>query len=114
MRTLVLLALALAATGLAHAQATHLVDVVNNSYVDAATGTPVTRIGAGDTVKWIWRAGAHSVTEGVNALAGRGSFDSATLETEAGPTFSVTFHEAGRYAYYCKVHASMRGLVLVE
>jgi plastocyanin len=39
-------------------------------------------------------------------------FDSGSL-TE-GAEFSFTFDEAGTYAYFCQVHPTMRGSVVVE
>jgi plastocyanin len=39
-------------------------------------------------------------------------FDSGSL-TEGGE-FSFTFDEAGTFAYFCEVHPTMRGTIVVE
>src|SRR5688572_8592942 len=41
-----------------------------------------------------------------------GSFDSA--EIKPGATFARTFPAAGTYTYYCNIHNSMTGSVVVE
>jgi amicyanin len=60
----------------------------------------------GGTVTWKQRDSMpHMVT------ANDGSFSSSRLD--GGTTFSQTFEEAGTYAYYCGLHPSMRGEVVV-
>lgn len=44
------------------------VTVRNFEFSDADTGTPVTHVEPGDTVRWTWEGGAHSVTQGVRGL----------------------------------------------
>lgn len=39
-------------------------------------------------------------------------FDSGTLDTD--DKFSFTFSKPGNYAYYCKVHTHMKGVVTVK
>jgi plastocyanin len=39
-------------------------------------------------------------------------FDSGPLDTD--DTFSFTFSKPGTYAYYCKVHPHMRGVITVK
>ena len=89
------------------------VDVFNTGYEDADSGTVVTSIGTGDTVTWIWTSGTHTVSAG-DGFATGGPFDSPRkAPSDEDPTFSVTFDEAGVFPYYCELHASMRGVVVV-
>ena len=99
-----------------NAETTNAVAVFSNGYRDAQTGQPVTRVAAGETVTWTWESGAHSVTAGVHAAAAPAAFDSGVLipSSPEPTTFSVTFDEAGAFAYYCKLHPTMRGVVVVE
>lgn len=61
---------------------------------------------AGTSVTWTNTGSAtHTVT------ADDASFDSGSLAS--GATFSQTFAKAGTYAYHCKIHASMKGTVVV-
>jgi plastocyanin len=39
-------------------------------------------------------------------------FDSGSMSE--GDEFSFTFEEAGTYAYFCQVHPTMRGTIVVE
>jgi plastocyanin len=48
---------------------------------------------------------AHTATKG-------GSFD--TKRIAPGKTKSVQFNKRGAFAYHCKIHASMKGKVVVE
>ena len=61
-------------------------------------------INVGDTVRWAWESGSHSVTSGTPDQPS-GLFDSGIHQT--GYTFSHTFTEAGEIPYYCRVHGSM-------
>lgn len=64
-------------------------------------------IKAGGTVTWVNReAVPHTVT------ANDGSFGSENLGANA--SYSRTFEEPGTYNYYCKIHPTMRGTVVVE
>lgn len=60
----------------------------------------------GETVTWSHKDGAPHVVK-----ARQGEFDSGTLRS--GQSFSHTFDEAGTYEYYCSLHPSMRGTVVV-
>jgi len=60
----------------------------------------------GATVTWKQRDGMpHTVT------ASNGSFGSQTLN--GGASYSRTFDEPGEYSYYCSLHPSMRGEIVV-
>lgn len=97
------------------AGATHDVAVVDFGYEDSATATPITLAAAGDTVVWTWFGAApHTVTHGaapaLDGTAG-GAFDTPR---QTSGVFSHTFEEAGVYVYYCELHPTMRGIVVVE
>jgi plastocyanin len=49
---------------------------------------------------------SHTVT------ARDGSFESSTMSH--GGTFSFTFTQKGTFEYYCKIHPSMKGSIIVE
>jgi len=73
-------------------------------------------ISVGDTVRWTWNSGGHSVTGGENCSA-NSEFCSpddmncgALNLSDAGAVYQHTFNTAGTYSYYCVVHCS-RGMV---
>lgn len=61
-------------------------------------------INLGDTVRWTWFASGHSVTS-VMGIAE--AFDSGIRST--GFSFSYTFTNQGRFAYYCRPHGADNG-----
>jgi plastocyanin len=65
-------------------------------------------IAAGSTVTWVNQDPSlpHTATSDDEV------FDSGSL-TEGGE-FSFTFDEAGTFAYFCEVHPTMRGTIVVE
>ena len=68
-------------------------------------------IRVGDTVEWVNNdATRHTITSGTDDTAD-GAFDSGDIE--AGDTFSFTFLEAGDFAYFCDIHPTMTGTVVV-
>lgn len=68
-------------------------------------------ISVGDTVEWVnGDATRHTITSGSDDTAD-GTFDSGDIE--AGDTFSFTFTEAGEFAYFCDIHPTMTGTVVV-
>jgi plastocyanin len=69
----------------------------NPSSITVKTGTSVTWTNTGSAT--------HTVT------ADDASFDSGDLSS--GATFSQTFAKAGTYTYHCKIHATMKGTVVV-
>ncbi len=65
----------------------------------------------GETVRWSWETGSHSVTSGV-PLQPDGLFDSGVHFVPF--TFFHTFNTAGSFPYFCEVHGSMMtGVVIV-
>lgn len=69
-------------------------------------------IQAGDTVRWKWVSGSHSVTSGSSCSADN-RFDFSLNSTATSSSF--TFTEAGTYHYFCRPHCSfgMTGQVVV-
>jgi plastocyanin len=67
---------------------------------DFAYDPPSLTIAPGDTVKWVWAGGTHSVTEGADCSVKSGGFDSGT-HSGADFTFQHTFDAAGTYSYFC-------------
>lgn len=66
---------------------------------------------AGDTVTWTNEDGvAHTVTAGSPGAATDG-FDE---KLDAGGRAEVTFAEAGTYDYFCAIHPTMTGQVVVS
>ncbi len=62
-------------------------------------------VNKGDTVTWVNLDGvAHTVVGS--------SIDSGTLAT--GQSYSFTFNESGTFSYYCSIHPSMQGKVIVQ
>ena len=93
------------------------VTVTDSGYEDATLLGPVTAAAVGETVTWTWGGfQTHSVTHGVDPTADgflgglAGGFDSGL---KSAGSFSHTFGASGVYEYYCSIHASMRGAVVV-
>ncbi|HSP04903.1 MAG TPA: plastocyanin/azurin family copper-binding protein [Acidimicrobiales bacterium] len=68
-------------------------------------------VGAGATVTWTNDDGVpHTVTAGTADAVG----DTFDEPVEAGQTAEVTFDEAGTYDYFCAIHPTMTGQVVVS
>jgi len=79
-------------------------------------------IAVGDTVRWVWGSGGHSVVSGTNGTA-NGKFCSPSDSgcdnpplSNMGATYEHTFGQAGNFPYYCSVHFSlgMTGTIKVQ
>jgi len=95
---------------------TFVVNVGQNglNFVDQTSGSNMTRIHVGDTVRWVWVGGSHSTTSGGCSGGCRpdGLWDSGT---GSGKTFERKFTQAGTFAYHCIPHgAAMTGTVVVQ
>jgi plastocyanin len=66
-------------------------------------------IPAGTTVTW---QNADDVPHTATSKDDPQVFDSGALDTD--DKFSFTFSKPGKYAYYCKVHPHMTGVVIVK
>jgi plastocyanin len=65
------------------------------------------RVTVGTTVTWTNNESSdHTVT------SNSGLFESNNMAK--GATFSYTFNQAGTFDYYCKIHPSMTGKIIVE
>lgn len=69
---------------------------------------------AGDTITWLNSSGlGHTTTSGVRGEGTAGSLWDHTVSTE-GSSPAVTFDTAGTFAYFCRFHFGMDGLVTVQ
>ncbi len=66
-------------------------------------------ITVGTTVTW---QNADDVPHTATSKDDPQTFDSGALDTD--DKFSFTFNKPGKYAYYCKVHPHMTGVVTVK
>jgi plastocyanin len=85
------------------------------NFVDQSSGSSITTIQVGDTVRWNWVSGFHSTTSGTCSGSNcqrDGKWDSGE---GSGKAFSFRFTQAGTYNYFCTVHgAAMTGVVQVN
>jgi plastocyanin len=85
------------------------------NFVDQSSGSSMTTIHAGDTVRWDWVGGFHSTTSGTCSGSNcqrDGKWDSGEGSSK---TFSFRFTQAGTFDYFCTVHgAAMKGVVQVN
>lgn len=64
-------------------------------------------IDVGDTVRWVFLQGLHSV----HASAGQDEFfESAIFQGNGSQTFEHTFSNVGSFAYFCDIHGDDNGL----
>lgn len=73
-------------------------------------------IQVGDTVRWLWSDGSHTVTSGTGALdPDSGDLFNSFLNSGT-PQFEFTFNAPGVVPYYCGPHEffNMKGTVTVE
>jgi len=70
-------------------------------------------IHVGDTVRWVWGSGGHSVVSGTNGNADNRfcspsdtGCDNPPL-SNMGATYEHTFAKAGTFPYYCSVHFAL-------
>jgi plastocyanin len=86
-----------------------VVSIVGNSDSNSYNPNPI-EIKVGDTVTWINDdSSPHTVTSSSNDNSS--TFDSNVLRR--GETFSFTFDKEGQYSYFCTLHPSMVGTVVV-
>jgi plastocyanin len=109
---LMVLSLFLALAAIPSAEATvHIVNQVNFDFQpDALT------IAQGDTVRWVWSGGIHTVTNGTGAADPNVAtlFD-APLSSSA-TTFQYRFVNTGVFPYFCRPHETlgMTGTITVD
>ncbi len=93
---------------------------VENNRFDAdqtdATQVDTLNIAVGDTVRWTWIEGDHTITSGTGAADPQSGvlFNSPSTSTET--VFEFTFNNAGTFDYYCIPHEgdNMFGIVVVS
>jgi plastocyanin len=109
---LLLVTMALAAPVFA---ATIVVNIADKTFAPADVV-----VAAGDTVTWTVTKSIgepHTVTSGESGPDAGKEFDSGIGDSsklrDTGGTFSWTFEKAGTYAYFCQIHADMKGSVTV-
>jgi plastocyanin len=98
----------------------HAVTIQGIAFAPGRLSVPV-----GTCVTWTNKDNVkHTVTSGKpgkDAIPGvskgtadhpSGVFDHAM--SPSGGTFSFTFKKAGTYAYFCRIHSSMRGVIVVR
>ena len=76
------------------------VSVANFSFTPASV-----TVGLAETVTWSWTGGTHSVVEDASGAA--------WCAVRTSGACARAFPDAGRFAYHCGVHPSMRGVVRV-
>lgn len=72
-------------------------------------------IDPGDTVRWVWESGTHTVTEGTDCTVDTPLFNANLVP--ATPTFRYVFQSPGRVDYFCVPHCvimNMKGSVTVR
>lgn len=91
--------------------AIHIVNQVNFGFQPADL-----TIAQGDTVRWVWSGGIHTVTNGTGAADPNVAtlFD-APLSSSA-TTFQYRFVNTGVFPYFCRPHESlgMEGTITVD
>jgi plastocyanin len=86
-----------------------VVSIVGNSGSNSYNPNPI-EIKVGDTVTWINNdSSPHTVTS--SSSSKDSNFDSDVLRR--GETFSFTFDREGEYPYFCTLHPSMVGTIVV-
>ena len=108
------------------------IQVLHNTFNDAATGLPVTVVPAGSSLTWTWNSahchsvkasggqfysGFHYPTTVPTSPAGvPGFFDYPVLESNPTLSYSITFTDPGIYTYFCEHHQAigMNGIVIVQ
>lgn len=88
------------------ANATTVVRIVADAGSDSYDPNPV-EVNVGETVTW-----QNSDATIHTASSNDDTFDSKILRS--GEVFSFTFEEEGEFPYYCKIHPSMKGTVVVS
>jgi plastocyanin len=87
------------------------------SIADYAWSQPQVHVDLGEKVTWDWLGPdlAHSVT-GVSANAAQWDSDGGTDAPahRAGDSFTLQFDQPGEYFFQCKLHAAVRGEVIVS
>ena len=89
-----------------------VVHVYNFDFSTGPSGSPVVdpTINVGETVRWVWDSGFHSV----QSIAGSAEVWNSPVTSTVGFTFDHTFNAPGMFPYHCSIHAGMVGTVVVQ
>lgn len=88
------------------------VSVLNFRFEDYTTHSSTSIVTVGQPVTWLWGSGAtpHTVT----SRSGTPTAQAFNSGIHSGThSFTVTFAQPGMYSYFCAVHASMTGTIVV-
>lgn len=66
----------------------------------------------GDTIKWTLTQGTHTTTSD-SIPAGAASWDQLLMSGDV-TTYTLVLTIGGNYDYYCKIHPSMTGRIIVK
>lgn len=85
----------------------------NEVFISGMAFSPVSKtISAGTTVKWINKDNStHTVTSGIPGTPS-GTFNSGNFGQNG--EFSFKFDQVGTFKYFCNIHQSMTGTIIVQ
>ena len=85
----------------------------NEIFISGFAFSPASKtISAGTTIKWINKDNStHTVTSGIPGTPS-GVFNSGNFGQDG--EFSFTFNQAGTFKYFCNLHPSMTGTIIVQ
>ena len=85
----------------------------NEIFISGFAFSPASKtISAGTTIKWINKDNStHTVTSGIPGTPS-GVFNSGNFGQNG--EFSFTFNQAGTFKYFCNLHPSMTGMIIVQ
>ncbi|HAB50736.1 MAG: hypothetical protein A2315_12290 [Ignavibacteria bacterium RIFOXYB2_FULL_35_12] len=85
----------------------------NEIFISGFAFSPASKtISAGTTIKWINKDNStHTVTSGIPGTPS-GVFNSGNFGQNG--EFSFTFNQAGTFKYFCNLHPSMTGTIIVQ
>jgi plastocyanin len=83
---------------------------------DDTTQIDTAIINVGDTVRWVWREGVHTITSGESSSAPDAGALFDVPSNGGDQIFSFTFTEAGTVPYFCRPHEvlNMKGIIVVQ
>lgn len=109
-------ALLLLSASAALTAAAAMADVAVVTQVGFTFDPAVVTLSPGDTVRWVYTSGDHTVTSGTGPFDPESGFLFDGPLTAASPLFEHVFDDPGEYPYFCIPHFffGMTGVVIVE